>query len=761
MTEQELLAEVAKLRDEQTQVLKDASDQWKKVRGPYAPFKRHGDYIVIAKSQAYLDAKPSQQEKMKGDANHFFVSFFPTLGHAKVASDKLQAMNRYASVVHSEKEFSGNELGVPRWAMLQKIRGAALEDYETMGLEDGEKNELQKARKAVYKAVSDLYLSMVSENSARQSMRPLKKVAGFDEDMLRSFATHGAATAHYVAALEKSSEMQEAIITMRDEARKGGVDRAGRMRVFNELLKRYAAGIEFFPMDWQNKALQFNSTWMLLTSPAYYVQNSLQPFMMTLPLLDGDFGAAKSWRYLLDGYGDIKRLMDKSRGSMLLNIDAHANEQERSMLRRLKEDNVLDIGIERELGEADFGQSGVGRAWQWANQKLASAVRGVEVVNRVSSALAAYRMATEKYLAEGATPEGAHAHAVNYARGILRQTHGDYSDFNAPRIMRQGAIKGLPIRLIMQFRKYQVIQLSLTARILGNVIKDGTPEEKAVARAQLRWLLAHHTVVAGALGSPIIATLAQIMGMLFGDDGEDEEAMLRRVIGNKELSDLLLRGAPAWAGVNLSQRLGMGQMTSLLPYTDVKLEKGKQGYFETIGAALGPFLGGLLPRFADGVAAIGRGDIYKGTEMMLPSGLMNAMRSYRELTQGVTTRAGDTVLPAEDISMLDAAFRVVGFPTSKVTDRNRIYGAVQRIEQHYEQEAAKIRLQYAKDKNLAAASRAWMELQAERAEAGLRRQPLSNLIKAGRAQDKREQKVYGGVEYTKTNEALVRRLANQ
>jgi hypothetical protein len=327
--------------------------------------------------------------------------------------------------------------------------------------------------------------------------------------------------------------------------------------------------------------------------------------------------------------------------------------------------------------------------------------------------------------------------------------------------MRQGAIKGLPIRLIMQFRKYQVIQLSLTARILGKVMKDGTPEEKAVARAQLRWLLAHHTVVAGALGSPILATLAKIMGMLFGDDGEDEEAMLRRVINNKELADLLLRGAPAWAGVNLSQRLGMGQMTSLLPYTDVSLDKGRQGYFETIGAALGPFLGGLLPRFADGVAAIGRGDIYKGTETMLPSGLTNAMRSYRELTQGVTTRAGDTVIPAEDLSMLDAAFRAVGFPTSKVTDRSRIYGAVQKIEQHYEQEAGKIRLQYAKDKNLAEASRAWMELQAERAEAGLRRQPLSNLIKAGRAQDKREQKVYGGVEYTKQNEALVRRLANQ
>jgi hypothetical protein len=233
------------------------------------------------------------------------------------------------------------------------------------------------------------------------------------------------------------------------------------------------------------------------------------------------------------------------------------------------------------------------------------------------------------------------------------------------------------------------------------------------------------------------------------------------VINNKELSDLLLRGAPAWAGVNLSQRLGMGQMTSLLPYTDVALDKGRAGYFEVLGAALGPFVGGLVPRMWDGMAAMGRGDYYKGTEAMLPSGLTNAMRSFREATQGVTTRAGDTVITPEEVNLLDTAFRVVGFPTTKITERNRVFGAVQKIEQHYEQEAGKIRLQYAKDKNLAAASRAWMELQAERAEAGLRRQPLSNLIKAGRAQDKREQKVYGGVEYTKQNEALVRRLANQ
>jgi hypothetical protein len=55
----------------------------------------------------------------------------------------------------------------------------------------------------------------------------------------------------------------------------------------------------------------------------------------------------------------------------------------------------------------------------------------------------------------------------------------------------------------------------------------------------------------------------------------------------------------------------------------------------------------------------------------------------------------------------------------------------------------------------------WTEVQGQRAEAGLARQPLSDLIKAPRELAKREKNIIGGVKFTKSTRRMAEQLAEE
>lgn len=705
-----------------------------KIEGPYAPLGRFGDYVAVGKSQAYIDAERANDvkalEQLQSDPDHYVVEFYNNYWEAKARSREFQKFFAYADGFEKQKIYK--EIQEVPWSAIAKVKGA---------IEDSSADDKTKA--AMNRLVTDLYLTMMVESSARKSEIRRKAITGADRDMLRSFASQGRAMAHFISSLQHNPEVSAHISAMQNEARDGEQgSRDNRTRVLNEIMGRYAQGLDYRPTPLSDKAMRVTSFFMLVTSPAYYVQNSLQTGMLTLPMLNARFGAGPSWRELYRAYRDVARSAKFTGNS--LDIDKmDIVESEKQLLRRLRDDGKLDITIAQDLGRWSEGESITDRGtFGKVMRKIWALPQRLEMVNRITSALAAHRLGGN----------------YDYAAHLIDLTHGNYSASNAPRFMQGSGLR----KLVFQFRKYQLIQMSLIGNLVHGSFGNVSAEEKAVARTALKWIMAHHMVMAGALGLPASNIVGMVLGVLGADDDEpaNAERMLRKAIGDEGLADLLLRGLPAALGVNLSERIGMDNAFSILPFTDVNL-LDRKGYQETMVGLGGAFLGGMLPRWADGAGLIAKGDYYKGIEMMLPRGLRDMARAYRFGSEGVTQRNNDVAMTPDEISLFDVMTQAVGLPSTTLTGRQRRYGDVIEMQNYYRGRTGEIRHRYAKAyrendmEEMRDLREEWVAVAEAMRRNGLKPQPLSNLLRAPQEQRKREGNMIRGVPTTGANRGFV------
>jgi len=726
---------------------------------PYAPLKRFGNYVVVGKSQQYIDneaiansktASPDkiaearkELRKLEKNDMDLYVRFAETAGEAN-AIVREEAGN-YDYIEHFEKDSSKNAGQTDLNDVVNRLRNLADENTDS--------SMSEAANKALNRMIVDLRLTLLSEQSARQSERRRRGIAGAEPDMMRSFATQGRATASFIASLENSSEIYETLRDMKKEADAydGVGTRAERRRYYNEFVKRHFMGMDYQPSPFIDKALSTTSMWMLLTNPAYYLQNMTQPFMMSLPVIGARYGYNRSWKEMTRAYTDIAAVIKKHG----LGEESYSKlpEDVRQVIEELVNRGRIDISLEQDLGRWRSTEDSKMAKFGRASELLRGMAQDIETINRVATAVAAYRLALKG-------PKGNQRMAIDYADKIIYDTHGDYTSANAPRIMR--TVIG---RVATQFRKFQLIQISLMAKLSHDAFVNEDKDTRAIGKRALMFTLGHTAVMGGIMGLPGFAAIAALYGMLFGDEDEPDnpELALRRAIGDDALADLLVRGAPAAAGVDVSGKLGMGQMLSVLPYTDVTLSR--KGVYEAAGTLLtGPF-GGLLAKSAEGMGYIGRGDYYKGLEQLVPTGLANAMKGYRYGTEGITSKTGDLTMSADEIDVLDAFGVALGLPTKTITDRQFLQSAKFDYDQFYNEKATELKREYVrayKEGDNIAKTEAmddWKKLQESRAQNGYTRQPLSTLIKAPQEQRKRERMTVGGVAFNKSNRGFVKRTS--
>lgn len=724
---------------------------------PYAPLKRFGDYVVVGKSQQYIDtekvindenadpdvqaeARKKLRELEKNDL-HYFVQFAETVGEAKALA-RTEA-NNYARVEDFEKDTSDNYGGRDIQGTFHRLRNL-VEDTKDSNLGDA-------SERAVNRLLADLHLTLLSEQSARQSERRRRGIGGAEKDMMRAFATQGRATASFISSLENTGEIYDVLREMKRETDSPDSPgtRAERRQYYNEFMKRHFMGMDYRPSPFMDKALSTTSMWMLLTNPSYYLQNMTQPFMMSLPVIGGKHGYARSWKEMTRAYTDIASVIKKH--GLSENSYNKLPEDVRAVVEELVNRGRIDISLEQDLGRWRSTEDSKLAKFGRATELLRGMAQDIETINRVATAVAAYRLE-----AKGSSK----SKAIDYADKIIYTTHGDYSGFNAPRVTRQGIG-----RLATQFRKFQLIQISLIARLYNDAFKHEDPATRLIGKKALGYTIAHTAVMGGLMGLPGFAAIAVLYGMLFGDEDEPDnpELALRRAIGDDTIADLLVKGVPAALGVDVSGKLGMGQMLSILPFTDVKFTRKE---LPQAGYALltGPF-GGLTLKAADGINYIGSGDYQKGLEQLLPSGLGNLLKAERFASEGITTKAGDVVMKPEDIGALDAFMVALGLPTKPITDRNFLNAAKFQYDEFYNEKASDIKREYVRaykegdNLGLSEAREDWKTLQESRAKNGYTKQPLSNLLKAPQEQKKRERNVTGGVQFNKANRGFVKKTS--
>jgi hypothetical protein len=740
---------VAELQKEKIADLKKFDALFKLREGiPYAPLKRIGKYAVVAKSPEFRAAEAADDKKrireLEQDPNHYQVSFVDSDIQARNLQKQLQDQGFYGTnddaVYYFEREKFQDELygGDTMLAALSKLRATV----ERTGQDEKSTNQLRRI-------ITDMYLHALADSSARKSELRRRAVPG-EIDMLQSFALQGRADANFLAAVQYNNRTQEALQKMRKQAKQGG-NRTRKSELLNELNGRYIQSLEYEPNQAVQKLNRITSVYFLASSPGYYLQNFTQPWMMSLPVMAGRHDYTKSASALYNAYFDLKDVM-KSAKLFDQQFDfSKVPDDVKDVIETLVNRSQIDIGISTEMGEFTIeGQGPVTDTWNKVDKGMRLAVQKVEAINRLTTAIAAYRLELAK--------TGNRDLAVDYASSIINDTHGDYSAFNAPRMFNTNIGK-----VALQFRKFQLIQLGLIAKLIKNSFTKG-PEQQ-VARKALGYILAQTAVLTGVMGMPGAAAIAWALEGLFGDEDEpfDIKGQIRDAIGNDDISNLILYGTPNITGVNLSGKIGMGNALSVMPFTEIKDLNGEKTY-QIIGTLLGGPAGGMAARMADGMSYIAAGDEYKGLELMLPKGVGDAMRSVRVYNEGFTSRKGDVLLPPDQIGEVTAFWQSLGLTPTQTSVRGEKQGRVIELEQQFSSRSSTLKRQYseaAKDRDRtkqAELRRQWLDLQAARVRNGYPRKPMTELTTAPQEQRKREQQISEGVPFTDSSRRFVERI---
>lgn len=733
---------------------------------PYSPLKRFGNFVVYGKSLAYLTAEAagdtSTMEHLQNDPAHYTMEMTETRGEAVVRAEELNAQFGDSGYVteHFEKDATYDSFGTAQmmagFTRLQRQAGDA-----------GDK--VSAATQAeLRRMLTDLHYSMMAEHSARQSERRRKGISGADRDMMRSFTTKGQANANFIALLQNNGEAQSALAQMRRETHTpgdvNGTTRDERADHYNELVKRHAMTTDWRPTPVVDRLLQASSYWALLSSPASWLVNATQTMAISVPVMAGRHGAYQSARAATRAYkemtGPLAKLWkrDGLTTEEILEIvpkDVRAEIEKLIKSGHISGDNNFDL----KSWQSSSTDNPALKTAAKIHNRLGDVMTAVELLNRLTTATAAIRM-------ERARQPGTDGTA--YAARMIYETHGDYSGFNAPAWMRTPTG-----RVLGQFRKFALIQLGMYGRLINQAFnKNATDangerlsgEERWAAGKSLGWLMGSMGFWGGALGMPFAQLAGGLIGAIFGDDDEPDnpELTMRRLIGNEQIADLLLQGVPAALGVNLSGRIGAGNLGNPLPFGKLALDR--KSMQENVAAALGPLVGTSI-NMLDGLHTTMTGDVVKGMEQMLPKGFANASKGLRLATQGMTQKNGDLVMAPDEIGLWDAALQGIGLPTTKITDRSFRANAAYESSQFFKGRVSELKREYTRAyadgdaQAMAEVRENWSNLNAHQKADGYKPSALSDLLKAPQEKAKREKATAGGVQFRSREEGAIRQLA--
>ena len=576
--------------------LKEARGKLKALQDKYTSLKENdNDEEQVATRNAKLGVSYAKEavDKLERSADHYYVGRFEYFTDARQAVRDLKAEHPGNDAVMYE---IGTEEG------LKSLTSTAEVNEMTANLITAVEKNYGPVSKAMKQSILEMTMD-AAQKKVDASMRKRRNIAGANPNMMDSFLHQGQTDSWLLSNMQYGKQISDAFQKVKTETkdyRQGpeeGKATVGDMQaLYNELQARHQRMMERHNHNawdtFSEWARTSNTALTLSFKPMFYVQNALQPWMMTAPWLAGQFGGYKTQTAMAKAYGewgtmfnaamkDAKTASEKFHafGNLSKQIeDSKLPPEEKAMLKEMMSRNLLDLGAQQEFGNVT-GRSAISKAINKTMVEISVAARGVELLNRYVTAVSGFRLKKAELIGKGKPEAEAVQGATEYAADLLSMTQGDYSALNAP-----DWFNTRPGKFMLQFRKFQAIQLNFFKQMLKNSFdKNMSKEERAAARRQLTWALGTHFAMAGVKGLPAMsATLALLSSMgLLGDDDEDEETALRRHLAEAgvpvEFQDLMLEGLPSFLGWNLSDSVGAGTMISAAPYRREDLFSPRMG----------------------------------------------------------------------------------------------------------------------------------------------------------------------------------------
>ena len=683
--------------------LKESRGKLKALQDKYTSLKENDkDEEQVATRNAKLGVSYAKEavDKLERSADHYYVGRFEYFTDARQAVRDLKA------------EYPGNdavmyEIGTEEG--LKSLTSTAEVNEMTANLITAVEKNYGPVSKAMKQSILEMTMD-AAQKKVDASMRKRRNIAGANPNMMDSFLHQGQTDSWLLSNMQFGKQISDAFQKVKTETkdyREGpeeGKATVGDMQaLYNELQARHQRMMERHNHNawdtFSEWARTSNTALTLSFKPMFYVQNALQPWMMTAPWLAGQFGGYKTQTTMAKAYGewgtmfnaamkDAKTASEKFHafGNLSKQIeDSKLPLEEKAMLKEMMSRNLLDLGAQQEFGNVT-GRSAISKAINKTMVEISVAARGVELLNRYVTAVSGFRLKKAELIGKGKTEAEAVQGATEYAADLLSMTQGDYSALNAP-----DWFNTRPGKFMLQFRKFQAIQLNFFKQMLKNSFdKNMSREERAAARRQLTWALGTHFAMAGVKGLPAMsATLALLSSMgLLGDDDEDEETALRRHLAEAgvpvEFQDLMLEGLPSFLGWNLSDSVGAGTMLSAAPYRREDLFS-KDGFREAIWN-----LGG---------APLGRAErIWKGFfdsnwehqrpfwEAVLPAGIPSALKAAGIFDPTEDKKTGAKMLNDDEISFGSRALMMLGATPKSVERMYKMRNQAFRTQEYIKEE---------------------------------------------------------------------------
>jgi hypothetical protein len=625
------------------------------LKGPYFPLMRFGENLVIGKSAEFTaledqikDATGKERvelqnklDAMKKDAAHYAVSAHETKAAANAGEREYKArgMTTYQQLTDQHLD------SLSRGSQHQL---ATLIERTTAGMDSA-------AAADVKRSLTQMYLQALPEMHALRREAQRRGVEGASSDMLRAYAASSETNAFFTSRLRHAKDLSAALYQMKAQA-KSNTD---LQHIHREMEKRLALDMTYHKTPIQDAVASMSWLYHLGVSPSFMLINATQPWLITAPVLASRHGMARALGALGTASTDAVRILSAARwkdgkwdawagiDENTLPNTAHGN-VERKMLRELMQKGILDEGQQHDLNQYAADSS---RALTKFNRVMGWTTQQVELVNRMTSALAAFRLAYNG---------GNYEAATQAAYDTTMDTQFDYSAEGTARIMREGG--GVPLaKLVFQFRRYQQAMLHL---LVTNAKKSfGSGEEGKQARATLAYIALTSGMAAGALGLPF-AGLAMGVANLFMDDDSpegDAETRLRNMLfdmtGDKDVATVLAKGLPAALGMDIAKRAGLGDVASVFPMAKFNNKNGKEDVKEALFNAVGP-AAGMAASIWDGLLKIQAGDVQKGLEKMTPKAAADLIKAARYSSEGMTDSKGHKI--GTELSGFDIALRGMG-----------------------------------------------------------------------------------------------------
>lgn len=556
-----------------------------------------------------------------------------------------------------------------------------------------------------------LAIESLPENNYRQSLLPRQNIFGASKQMLRSYAHRYQGAAHHFSTVEHGAQINK------NWQRAWEVNRtyspAGR--VLNALQANQAAVAERMKPTLGNAVMNTitdaSSLFSLGFSPAYVLTNALQPWTVAMPTMAGltqpngsSVGMTKATKYLKAAYegavpfftkrgiGDFineaKALAGKRGDDVTLQDTAKQiisafgkTEGEQRMLESLLERGTLDFSWLNSLEDAMRGGK-VGQ--KWANlQRLGMAFpQQVEAMNRVTTALAAYRLAKDERLTDGSE-----AALQEFADDMVADTQLDYSRMNRPLAFNKAGLN-----VILQFKLYMQGMYMLFVRNAAMAWGKGrTPEERKQGRRTMAYLLASHAAAAGAAGLGPAAFMAKMALVAFAamtpdddDDWKSGEQLMHELLADlfgEYAGTVAEKGLPAILGVDMSDRIGLPVLAdsrfAQIRESDSAGTTMDKWVIYGLGAPYANF-----KRASTGAIDLAKGD-YSSAMNGLPAAARSIARSAKWMKEGIVDRDGDTFIPNSELAWGDLAINTLGLSPMKTSraysDRTELKQTTARI----------------------------------------------------------------------------------